>query len=119
MQLRPYQKLIAWQEAYRLCLWMYRITNHFPAREQFGLTKQIRRAASSVPINIAEGNIKRSTKEKMYFFETALASLNEVHCESLLAKDLSYISEAEFESTDQHIHRVSYLLTKLRSSFVP
>jgi four helix bundle protein len=115
--MRPYEKLIAWQEAYALCLMIYRITKTFPADERFGLTSQIRRAASSVPINIAEGNVKRSSKEKIQFFRIAQGSLEETHCESRLAKDVGYLKEEDFLSIDQQIHKTSYLLTQLTDSF--
>lgn len=111
---RPYQRLIVWQEAHKLCLQMYAVTKKFPEDERYGLTNQIRRASSSVPINIAEGNSKRSAKEKRRFMDIALGSLNEVHCEILLSKDLTYICEEEFRRIDMQIQRVSYLLIKLR-----
>ena len=113
---RPYEKLIVWQEAYKLCLWIYQLTRKFPPDERFGLISQMRRSGYSVPINIAEGNVKRSKKEKLHFFEIAQASLEELHCECKLARDLQYMTLEEFSKTDQQIHRVSYLLTKLRAS---
>ncbi len=70
----------------------------------------------SVPANIAEGNAKRSSKEKNRFFEIAYASLEEVHVEALLAKDLHYITQSEFERINTKIHQISYLLTKIRSA---
>ena len=116
MHERPYEKLIVWQESYKLCLFVYKLTIKFPPHERFGLVSQMRRSSYSVPINIAEGNSKKSTKEKERFFEIAHASLEELHCESHLSKDLGYISALEYEAMDDHIQRVSYLLTKLRSS---
>ena len=113
---RPYQKIIAWQESYKLALGVYRLTSEFPSYEKFGLTSQIRRAATSVSLNIAEGNAKRSRPERMRFFEIALASLEEVHCALQLSCDLTYIDESIFEKLDAHIHRTSYLLTRLRAS---
>jgi len=114
--MRPYEKLIAWQESFKLCLWIYQITAQFPSEEKFSLVNQMRRAAYSIPMNIAEGNVKRSGKEKAHFFEIALGSLEELHCQCRIALGLHYISEKTFEEADQHIHRVSYLITKLRSS---
>lgn len=113
---RLYEKLVAWQEAYKLSLEVYSLTRKFPNEERFGLTSQTRNAATSVPINIAEGNTKRSEKDRARFFEIALASLNELHCECLLAKDLKYISQEDFTKTDEHIQRVSFLITRLIGS---
>ena len=118
MHQRPYEKLVAWKEAHRLCLWIYRLTRKFPPDERFGLISQMRRSASSVPTNIAEGNGKRSKKEKAYYFERALASLEELHYQSVLARDLTYIAKQEYDKADDHIQRISYLLTKLRSSLM-
>lgn len=116
MHVRPYEKLIAWQEAYKLCLWIYRVTRKFPTEEKFGLVSQMRRSAYGIILNMAEGNARRSKKDKAHFFENSLSSLEELHCQCLLARDLQYMSTEEFEKTDDHIQRVSYLLTKLRSA---
>lgn len=116
MHKRPYEKLIAWQESYRLCLYIYLQTREFPREEKFGLTDQMRRAVCSVPLNITEGNAKRSHREKARFLEIALGSLEELHCQSRIALGLKYLTEETFDVIDNHISRVSYLLTHLRSS---
>jgi four helix bundle protein len=118
MHQRPHEKLVAWQEAYQLCIWIYQLTQKFPPAELFGLVSQMRRSAYSVPMEIAEGNMRRSKKDRAHFLERAIASLEELHCQCRLSLDLAYITKAEFERTEQHIHRVSYLLTRLRSSLV-
>jgi four helix bundle protein len=116
MHERPYEKLIVWQEAYKLCLSIYKVTCTFPSEEKFALVSQMRRSAYSVPINIAEGNTKSSLKEKGRFFEIAHASLEELHCELRLSLDLEYIQKDQFDLLDGHIQRTSFLLMKLRSS---
>lgn len=113
---RPYQKLIVWKEAYSLCLLIYSITQKFPSIEKFRLVDQMCRSASSVPTNIAEGNSRRTVKDKAHYFTMSLASLNELHCETLLARDLQYIDQVQYEDIDDRIQRVSYLLIKLRNS---
>lgn len=118
MSQRPYEKLVSWQESFRLCIWAYRITGTFPSDERYSLTSQMRRSAQSVPMNIAEGNAKRSAKEKAHFFETALASLEELHCQFRIALGLSYIQQQQFLEADGHIHRVSYLINKLRAAIL-
>lgn len=113
MQLRPYQKLIVWKEAHALTLFIYKVTTHFPKDERFGLTSQMRRSSASAPINIAEGNAKRSHKDRWCYFERASASLEELHYECLLALELKYLSEEEFDECQSRIIRTSYLLTQL------
>jgi len=116
MQKRQYEKLIVWQEAYSLCLWIYRVTKGFPPEERFGLVSQMRRSSYSVHMNIAEGNSRRSKKDKLHFLEMSASSLEELHCQCLMARDLTYCTETDFREVDDHIQRVSYLLMKLRSS---
>ncbi|OGJ82311.1 hypothetical protein A2598_04450 [Candidatus Peribacteria bacterium RIFOXYD1_FULL_54_13] len=118
MNIRPYQQLIAWKEAHTLCLRIYSITRHFPSHELFQLVSQMRRSAYGVPMNIAEGNSKRSAKEKAHFFACAIAPLEELHYQCVLGKDLRYLSDREFSEVDDLIMRVSYLITKLRSSIL-
>ena len=90
MPARSFKELIVWQKAHQFVLEVYRFTRGFPADERFGLTSQIRRAAVSVPANIAEGFPKRSTSDKTRFFNIAQGSLEEVHYYLILAKDLGY-----------------------------
>ncbi len=115
---RLYRKLIAWQEAHALCVLIYEITKKFPNEEKYALVNQMRRSSYGIPMNIAEGNGRRSANEKARFFEIALSSLDELDYQLILSKDLEYISEQTMETLVQHIHRVSYLLTKLRASFI-
>jgi len=87
---RSFKELVVWQKAHQFVLDVYRFTRAFPADERFGLTSQIRRAAVSVPANIAEGFPKRSAADKSRFFNIAQGSLEEVHYYLILAKDLEY-----------------------------
>jgi four helix bundle protein len=116
MHVRPYEKLIVWQEAHALCLHIYRLTKAFPQQEQYRLVDQMRRSSFSVPTNIAEGSGKTSKRERSRFYEIAACSLEELHYESRLSKDLLYLTETQFLEIDDHIQRTSYLLTNLRAS---
>ena len=87
---RSFKELIVWQKAHQFVLEIYRFTRGFPSEEKFGLTSQIRRAAVSVPANIAEGFPKRSSSDKTRFFNIAQGSLEEVHYYLILARDLGY-----------------------------
>jgi four helix bundle protein len=114
MQLRPYEKLIAWQESHKLYLWIHKCTEAFPKNEQYRLLDQIRRACYSVPMNIAEGCNKRSLKERRRFYEIAASSLEELHYQCRLSHDLRYISSEDFLLVQNHIGRTSYLLNRMR-----
>ena len=116
MQERPYQRLVVWQEAYQLCLKVYEYTRNFPDTEKFGLTSQMRRSAYSVPINLAEGNGRKSKKERLQFFSIATASLEELHCECTLSQDLHYLNSEASSDLNSRIQRVGYLLAKFCSS---
>ena len=89
---RPYEQLIVWQEAHKLCLDVYALIPQFPIEERFCLCSQIRRAAYSVPMNLVEGNSKRSWKEKARYVEIAEGSLEELDYQLLLSKDLKCFS---------------------------
>ena len=87
---KSFQDLVVWQKAHQLTLAVYRATESFPRHELFALTSQLRRAAVSVPANIAEGFRKRGLKDKIRFFNTAEGSLEEVLYYFILAQDLGY-----------------------------
>lgn len=112
---RPYEQLIVWQEAHKLCLDVYALLPQFPMEERFCLCSQIRRAAYSVPMNIVEGNSKRSWKEKARYAETSEGSLEELDYQLLLSRDLKYIAPKQFAEFRQKIGKVSYLLTQFKT----
>ena len=89
-------KLIVLEKAHELALQVYRATNSFPKTEIFGLTSQIRRAAVSVPSNIVEGKARSSNKDFKRFLLISRGSLEETKYQLLLAKDLEYMSLAEY-----------------------
>src|SRR5687768_17325477 len=99
MYTRMHERLIVWREAYDLCLWMYTVTKQFPTEERYGLVSQTRRSAMSIPMNIAEGNAKKSLKEKDHYMEIAAASLEELHVQIQLAFDLHYINDSEYKKS--------------------
>jgi four helix bundle protein len=87
---RTFRDLIVWQRAHELVLAVYRFTRQFPRDERFGLTSQFRRAAVSIPANIAEGFKKRSRSDKARFFNISQGSLEECRYYLVLAQDLEY-----------------------------
>ena len=114
MTLRPYERLIAWQEAHKLYLWIHQCTEKFPMHERMRLVDQMRRSAYSAPMNLAEGCNKRTMKERRRFYEIAASSLEELHYQCRLSRDLHYISEEEFLYVQGQISKTSYLINRLR-----
>ena len=87
-----YRDLRAWKEARALASHIYRVTPAFPKYELFGLTSQMRRAALSVPCNIAEGHGRRTTADRVQFMVIAHGSLLELETQAIIASDLEYIT---------------------------
>lgn len=92
MSTQAFKKSIAWQKAYKLVLEIYKSTEEFPIKERYGLTSQIRRAASSIVFNIAEGLLRNTLKELAHFFIISRGSCGELETQLMLAKDLSYMT---------------------------
>ena len=86
--MQPFEKLVAWQACHRLALHVYRVTRRFPTEERYGLTSQIRRAATSAASNIAEGSAKRGTREFRRYLDNSRGSLAELACLLIIARDL-------------------------------
>ncbi len=114
MRKRPYEDLIVWREAHQLCMDVHMLLSHFPSKERFELCSQIHRSAYSVPMNIVEGNMKRSKKERLRFLEYSEGSLEELDYQLLLSRDLKYITVEQFDTMRMKVGKVSYLLTKFR-----
>jgi four helix bundle protein len=91
------RKIKAWEFGHDLVVEVYRVTRCFPRDELFGLTSQLRRAAVSVPANIVEGSQRQYLKEYLQFLYTSKSSLAEVEYYISLAKELSYLSQEDFE----------------------
>ena len=105
-----FRRVIAWQKAHEFVLLVYRISKHFPEDEKFGLTSQLRRAAISIEANIAEGYKKIGKADKLRFFNTAQGSLEECRDYHILARDLGYINEEEFQQMKSSIIKTSKFL---------
>ncbi len=104
---KSFQELIAWQKAHKFVLEVYRLTNRFPQVEIYGLTVQLRRAAVSIPANIAEGFAKRSKPDKARFMNIAQGSVEECRYYLILANDLGYGNSSNLT---KQIEEVSKLL---------
>ena len=98
-----FKDLQVWQRSRQLVSTIYKLTDSFPVKEQFGLSSQLRRAAVSIPSNIAEGHRRNSNKEFQNFLSIARGSLAEVETQLILAQDLKFISE---KGTDAPLHEI-------------
>lgn len=105
-----FKQLRVWQEAHSFVLEVYRATNSFPNEEKFGLTSQFRRAAFSIPANIAEGYKRLGKAEKLRFFNISQGSLEECRYYIILSHDLGYVDEQAYELLNSKIGSTSYLL---------
>ena len=112
-----FEKLTAWQKAKELAVAVYQIANKFPQYEQYALSSQIRRAAISVPSNIAEGTGRVSVKEKIHFLEISYGSLLETYCQLQIAVELNYISLDDLEAIKSLFFETSRLISGLRNSY--
>ena len=101
---RDYKKVVAWQRSHELTLAVYKHTRNFPDNERFGLTSQVRRASYSVPANISEGSGRDSNKDYLRFLFIALASLKETEYFLLLARDLEYLPEKEYDRLTETVN---------------
>ena len=111
-----FEKLNAWQEARKLVVDVYRLLEKFPKTENYALCDQLRRAAISVPSNIAEGTGRMAIKEQTHFLEIAFGSLMEIYCQLQIAVDLNYITSEDLQSIKRRIFTASKLISGLHTS---
>lgn len=112
-KIASFEDLTVWQKAHQMVLGVYRITRGFPAEERYGLSSQMRRAAVSVPANLAEGFKKRGVRDKLNFYNIAQGSLEELRYYLILAKDLGYVADnREMVKTAEEVARMLHGLIK-------
>jgi len=114
--LKNYRELKVWQKSYRLCLDLYRITKKFPKEEIYGLTSQIRRAAVSIPSNIAEGYGRKTTADYLRFLYIAYGSICELESQLLLSGDLNYENQKNLKALKDGTEEVERMLKALIKS---
>ena len=111
--MRPHEKLEAWSKAIDFVVDIYKTTESFPKEEKFGLPSQIRRAAVSVPANIAEGAGRRSDKEFAHFLSNAQGSASELETEPIIAHRIGYLNESTFADLNDSLSRIGRLIAGL------
>jgi len=113
---KNYRELIVWQDSIKLAKAVYQLTGKFPKHEIYALADQIRRAAVSVPSNIAEGQARKSPGDFRRFLHIALGSLAEVDTQLVLAHEFSYLSKEDVDSMDEQIQGLRKKLYALINS---
>lgn len=119
MVIHSYRDLIVWQKSIELVVETYRLTDLFPIAERYGLISQMRRAAVSIPSNIAEGKLRGSKKECRQFFLIAFGSGGELETQIEIAKRLYKDKKLNFTNVDALLAEVMRMLNKMISDLVP
>ena len=109
---KSFQELIVWQKAHQLALSIYKFTDNFPKSEIYGLTLQLRRAAVSIPANIAEGFKKKTKPDKARFMNIAQGSLEECRYYLILTKDLQYSDTSDAKLLLQEVSKLLEAFTQ-------
>ena len=111
--MRDFHNYKVWEKGHQFALCIYKKTKSFPKDELFGITSQLRRAATSIPINIAEGCGRRSDSEFAHFLNIAAGSASEVEEELLLSHDLDYIDKTSYQKLDTEVNDIKAMINKL------
>lgn len=112
---KPHKKLRVWQKSVEFTTEIYRVTHQFPVSEQYGLTSQMRRAAVSIPSNLAEG-AARGTNEFAQFIRIAIGSASELDTQLEIALRLQYLSLQDHQRLDAELTQIDRMLIGLRNS---
>jgi four helix bundle protein len=111
--MRPHENLDVWKKAIDFVVELYKATDRFPKDERFGLTSQLRRAAVSIPANIAEGAGRKSHKEFAHFLSNSQGSASEVETELLISSRLNYVEESSYQALRSSLDEIGRMLTGL------
>ncbi len=111
--MQDYKELKVWEKAHKFTLSVYEASKVFPKDELYSLTNQLRRAASSIPANIAEGSGKNTQAEFAHFLNIALGSANESEYFLILSKDLNYLNQNKFSELYNDINEIKAMLISL------
>ena len=111
-----FEKLNVWIDSKECIKLIYLITKKFPDDEKFGLTNQLRRASVSIASNLAEGTSRNTNKDKAYFTTLSFSSLMEVLNQIIIAYELDFISEDNYQEIRKEIEKISNKLNALRKA---
>ena len=114
--METHKDLRVWQQSIEMVTSIYLLTRSFPKEELFGLVSQLRRAAVSVPSNIAEGYARSTDKEKLHFLRISSGSMSEIETQLMLCLNLEYIDRDKYEELSETVTSVWKQLNSLISS---
>ena len=115
---RSYKDLVVWQKGISLAKLVYKLTQQFPPEEKFGIVAQMRRAAVSIPSNIAEGQARHTTGEFIQFISHAEGSIAELDTQLILATELAFCQETDARSAFELIDELRRMLNVLRRKLI-
>lgn len=107
-----FRKLLVWEKSHLFVIAIYQATGKFPRTEVFGLTNQMRRAAVSIPSNLAEGCGRATQAELAHFAQVAMGSASELEYQLILAHELDYIDETQFQTLTAYLIELRRMLNK-------
>jgi len=110
---KTHKDLDVWKKSILLVTLIYDVTKGFPNEEMYGLTNQIRRSAVSVPSNIAEGSARKGNKEYVQFLYIGLGSLTELETQLIIARNLKFLSDNDFDRISEHLKEIGKMLLGL------
>lgn len=111
--MRNFRKLSVWEKSHSLVLSIYKFTSSYPKEEVYGLTSQMRRSASSIPSNIAEGCGRNTQPQFARFLNIAFGSASELEYQIILSRDLEFISDKIFNKLIQNVIEIKRMLSSL------
>lgn len=114
--MQTYKDLLVWQKSIEFVIEIYRVTKLFPLEEKFGLISQMRRAAVSVPSNIAEGYARRNKRENAQFINIAFSSGAELETQIIIAKRLDFVHANECQEIEKLLNEIMRMLYRYRES---
>ncbi len=112
--MRDFKELEVWKDAHLIVLAVYKVTGDFTSDEQYGLVRQMRRSASSIPTNISEGCGRSSNAELKRFCDIAMGSASELEYQLLLCRDLKFISNDDYDMLEEQL----VILKRRLNSFI-
>lgn len=111
--MQNFRELSVWEKSHTLTLGIYKTTSSYPKEELYGLTSQMRRSASSIPSNIAEGCGRNSQRQLAHFLNIAFGSASELEYQIILSKDLGYISNETYNDFTDKVIEIKKMLSAL------
>ena len=111
--MQDYHQLKVWEVSHKFAVGIFRISRNFPKEELYGITSQVRRAAFSIPINIAEGCGRHTSKDFAHFLDMAMGSASEVEEELLILRDIEFLDMKTHAIQEENIKKIKKMIAKL------